>query len=96
MEKAGHKVWISTSRPFHSVRYVELWLKKQGLSGHDFYPIGPRGSKSTLQCDAVVDDAPEQVRDSVLAGKRGFLYSRPWNINLHIKGATRILSLKEI
>lgn len=96
LESIGHKVWIATSRPRRSTKYVEMWLKKQGLATYDFYPLGPYRSKSSLSCDALVDDAPEQIRECVRTGKIGLLYTRPWNADVNISGAIRVETLSDI
>jgi hypothetical protein len=92
----GHEVYVVTSRPQRLMDSVGLWLLFNRIPYDRFLPIGPKVLKVSVPCDALVDDAPEQVDAFVRAGRQGFLYERPWNLRSSLKKAIRIDSLAKV
>jgi hypothetical protein len=85
-----------TSGPTRHRPEIESWLEAHNLSFDEFYSLGPRESKTVVTADALVDDAPDAVNSFIWTGRRGFLYSQPWNKNARIRNSIVIRSLLDI
>lgn len=96
LKKSGHKIVIATCRPSRSAHLVVKWLRKTGITYDSFHSLGPYRSKAELDCDVLVDDAPQQIIRMVERGKEGLLYTQPWNASLKIPKAIKIDRLAEI
>lgn len=92
----GFQVCIVTSRPLRSIIYVKQWLTKVGINYDEFCSLSPQQSKIVIKADALVDDAPEQIRDFIRVGRTGFLYKQPWNRSVKIPKAILVNGLSEI
>jgi len=89
-------ICIATSRPLRSIQYVKQWLDKMEICYDEFYSLGPYKLKANTTIDALVDDAPDQIRRFVHTGRIGFLYKQPWNKKAKIRKAIVIDSLDDI
>jgi 5'(3')-deoxyribonucleotidase len=96
LQRLGFAIWIVTSRPQRLMDSVGLWLLFNRVPYDRFYPLGPRVLKAVVSCDALVDDAPEQVGSFTQGGRVAFLYDRPWNQRQIAKEIIRIRSLVEV
>ena len=96
LRKNGIQVFVVTSRPLRSINFVEKWLALQKIPYDQFFAIGPYRSKSEIEADALVDDAPDQVREFIQAGRTGFLYVQPWNKNAKVRKAVIVKSVSEV
>ena len=92
----GFMIYIATSRPKRSVVFVEKWLNHLRFPRDGFFALGPLEDKTNIPSDALVDDAPEQVERFILSGRKGFLYSQPWNRTVNIPNAISIRSFDEL
>jgi hypothetical protein len=90
------KIIVATSGPYRHLEFVKNWLSHNKIEYDDFCSVGPRGSKVSLDADALVDDAPEIVRAFISKKRTGFLYSQPWNIRTNIANAIVVRSLREV
>ena len=52
------------------------WLKRYGLGG---YPIVFSWEKHKIEGDALVDDAPHNLRDFEITGRPGICFTQPYN-----------------
>ncbi len=96
LKNSGHNIAIATCRPIRSANLVLKWLRKNGIPFDSYHPLGPYKSKSELNCDALIDDAPDQINQIIDNGKNGFLYLQPWNISSSVHKAVKIQTLPEI
>ena len=90
------RIVIVTSGPSRHRSEIESWLGANDLPFDEFHNLGPRGSKTSAMADALVDDAPEAISSFISTGRRGLLYSQPWNKNVKIKNAIVVRSLRDI
>lgn len=90
------QVLIVTSRPLRSSDFVRNWLLNNNIPYDEFYSIGPYRLKSEINADALVDDAPEHMRDFVRHGRTGFLYAQPWNRNVKAEKIIRVKSVGSV
>ena len=96
LKNSGCSIIIATCRPTRSARLVVKWLAKNGINYDCFQALGPYRSKAEIECDMLVDDAPQQIIRIIERGGIGFLYAQPWNAGSHIPKAITIQSLSEI
>ena len=96
LQELGQQVLISTSGPLRRMQFVREWLEVNGLLHGNFFPLGPNVPKVSLECDALVDDAPEQIGWFIEKHRIGFLYEQPWNLNAAVQGAIRIKSVHDL
>jgi 5'(3')-deoxyribonucleotidase len=87
---------IVTSGPSRHRSEIESWLEAHNLAFDEFHNLGPSGSKTSVMADALVDDAPEAISSFISTGRRGFLYSQPWNKSVKIKNSIVVRSLRDI
>lgn len=92
----GFQVLVVTSRPLRSSNLVRNWLSNNNIPYDEFHSIGPYRSKSEIDADALVDDAPEHIQDFVQHGRTGFLYAQPWNRNVRIEKAIDVKTIGEV
>jgi 5'(3')-deoxyribonucleotidase len=96
LQRLGFVIWVVTSRPQRFMDSVGLWLLFNRVPYDRFCPLGPKVPKAVVSCDALVDDAPEQVGGFIQDSRVAFLYDRPWNRGPISKGIIRIRSLVEV
>jgi len=96
LKKSGFHVVIATSRPLRSINWVKKWLAWQKIPYDEFFAFGPYRSKTEIGTDALVDDAPDQIREFVRIGKTGFLYIQPWNRNVKMKKAIPVTNIGDV
>jgi 5'(3')-deoxyribonucleotidase len=96
LQKIGFEIYIATAIPLRLVSYVKQWLTKQKIPYAKFFHIQRNYSKSNIEADALVDDAPEEVRNFMRSGGQGFLYLQPWNATARIPGAILVNSLDDV
>ena len=96
LRENGFKIYIATSRPKRLTDCVLQWLDKRKISYDSFFPLGPRQLKTNIDADALVDDAPEQIREFVRAGRVGFIYDQPWNIKVKIGKTIRVKKIDDV
>lgn len=94
--RESNHITIATCRPIRSANLVLKWLKKNEIPFDYYQCLGPYRSKSELECDVLIDDAPNQITRMINKGKRGFLYLQPWNISSNIDKVVKIRHLKEL
>ncbi|MGO9646360.1 MAG: 5' nucleotidase, NT5C type [Candidatus Bathyarchaeia archaeon] len=90
------RIVLVTCGPLRHRSDMESWLQVHELSSSEFVCLGPRGSKATVAADALVDDAPDSLSSFISTGRRGFLYSQPWNKNHILPNAIVIERLFDI
>jgi len=78
------------------IPYVKQWLGKLQISHNKFFHCTKKCSKSDIQAEALVDDAPEEVQSFLRSGRQGFLYSQPWNLAAKIQGAVLVRNMDDI
>ncbi len=96
LRKNGFQVFVVTSRPLRSINSVKKWLARQKIPYDEFHAIGPYKSKSEIEADALVDDAPDQISEFIRTGRTGFLYAQPWNRNVKVKRAVIIKNISDV
>ena len=94
--KNGFYIIVATSRPLRSSNLVKKWLVWQKIPYDKFFALGPYKSKSEIGTEALVDDAPDQIREFVRKGKTGFLYTQPWNKDIMVKRAILVKSIDDV
>lgn len=92
----GFKIHIATARPLRSRTFVTNWLERMRIQYDDFHSLGPYRFKAEIPCDALVDDAPEQIERFVRDGRVGFLYKQPWNSEAKIVKSITIQNLDKL
>lgn len=92
----GFKIYIATSRPKRLTECVLKWLNKMNIVYDQFFSLGPREPKTRISADALVDDAPEQIRAFVRTDRVGFIYDQPWNVKARIRKAIRVRKTDDI
>lgn len=96
LRENGFGVIVATSRPKRLTDCVVDWLRMMHIDYDSFYALGPRRTKTVINADALVDDAPEQIGEFVRAGRKGFIYSQPWNVNVKVRKAIRIDKIDDL
>jgi len=96
LRESSLEIMVATSGPKRRTDFVQEWLRANRLPFDEFYALGPNVLKAKLQGQALVDDAPEQIKSFVEDRRVGFLYSQPWNIGAFVKDAIRISSIREV
>jgi len=96
LRENGFKIYIATSRPKRLTECVLKWLDKMNIVYDQFFSLGPRELKTRISADALVDDAPEQIRAFVRADRVGFIYDQPWNVKARIRKAIRVRKTDDI
>lgn len=96
LRNSGFRVIVATSRPKRLTDCVVKWLRKMNIDYDSFYSLGPSKTKSEIHADALVDDAPEQIREFVRMGRTGFICNQPWNTDAKIGGAIRISKVDDV
>lgn len=96
LRKNGFQIFIVTSRPRRSIDFVREWLSMNEIPFDEFHSIGPYASKTKIDTDALVDDAPEHIQQFVETGKTGFLYEQPWNRSAKIECAVTVESVSDV
>jgi 5'(3')-deoxyribonucleotidase len=96
LRDSGFKIHIATARPLRSRTFVMNWLEHMRIQYDSFHSLGPYRYKAEIVCDALVDDAPEQIEKFVEDGRVGFLYEQPWNSEAKIPKSIRIQNLEEL
>ena len=91
--KIGFEVYVATAVPLRLTPYVKQWLKKTRFPYSEFFHCAKECSKSGIQAEALVDDAPEEIKCFIRSGRQGFLYLQPWNINIRISKAIAVRNL---
>lgn len=90
------EIHIVTQRPLRSIRFVKKWLSKMKINYDGFHSLGPYRSKTEVPVDALVDDAPNEIRKFVKMGRMGFLYKQPWNRKIRISKAIFVNNIGEV
>lgn len=96
LRQNGFQVFVITSRPLRSIDLVQKWLAHNKIPYDKFYPIGTYRSKTEIEANALVDDAPEEIRDFVQLGRIGFLYVQPWNRKVKVGKAVVVESVSDV
>jgi len=94
--KIGFDIYVATAIPLRLIPYVKQWLRKKQVPYSKFFHCPKECSKSDIQAEALVDDAPEEVKSFIRSGRQGFLYLRPWNTNVNISRAIVVRNLDDI
>jgi 5'(3')-deoxyribonucleotidase len=92
----GFQILVVTSRPLRSIDSVKKWLALKEIHYDEFHAIGPYKSKSKIEADALVDDAPDQINEFIRTGRIGFLYAQPWNRTDKIRKAVLVESVYDV
>lgn len=92
----GFTIYIATAIPLRLTSYVKQWLKKAQIPYDKFFHCSQEYSKSKIDAEALVDDAPEEVQSFIRSGRQGFLYSQPWNFTAKIPGAIRVRNIDHV
>ena len=95
-QEIGFEIYIATAIPLRLVSYVKQWLTKEKIPYAKFFQIQRNCSKSNIEADALVDDAPEEVHNFLRSGRQGFLYLQPWNATARISGAILINNIDDV
>jgi len=95
-QKIGFEIYVATSTPLRLIPYVKQWLKKSQIPHSKFFHCAKECSKSDIQAEALVDDAPEEVRNFLRSGRQSFLYLQPWNFTSKISGAILVRNMDDI
>jgi 5'(3')-deoxyribonucleotidase len=93
LRKVGVKIIVATSGPSRHLPFVKRWLTFRRLK---YDTLCNTSDKSTLEGDAIIDDAPEEARGFAATGRPAFLYDRPWNRTFDSPGITRIQRLQQM
>ena len=96
LRDSGFKIHVATARPMRSRTFVMNWLELMRIQYDGFHSLGPYRYKAEISCDALVDDAPEQIERLVQDGRVGFLYKQPWNCKTKIPKSITIWNLDEL
>jgi 5'(3')-deoxyribonucleotidase len=96
LRDSGFKIHVATARPLRSRTFVMNWLELMRIQYDGFHSLGPYRYKAEISCDALVDDAPEQIERFVQDGRVGFLYKQPWNCKTKIPKSITIRNLDEL
>lgn len=96
LRQKGHSISIATCRPIRSKDSVIKWLAKNCITYDSFHSLGPYRNKVDVDFEVLVDDVPEQIALSIQKGRRGILYSQPWNLTSNIHKAERINHLSDL
>lgn len=94
-----HDIVIITRRPRGAIAATLSWLGKNGVLPSEVLILHDNGPKSAVSCDWYVDDSPDIVEELFRAGKRVYVFDRPWNQNLPPEvegGVTRVLDWDEL
>jgi len=95
-QKIGFKIYIATATALRLVPYVKQWLSKEQIPYNRFFHCHKNCSKSDIEAEALVDDAPEEVQSFLRSGRQGFLYSQPWNSAAKISGAILVKNIDDV
>jgi 5'(3')-deoxyribonucleotidase len=95
-QEIGFEIYIATAIPLRLVSHVKQWLIKEEIPYSKFFHIQQNCSKSNIKAEALVDDAPEEVRNFLRSGGQGFLYLQPWNATARIPGAIFVNNLDDV
>jgi len=95
-QKIGFEIYIATAIPLRLVSYVKQWLAKEQIPYTKFFRSHRNCSKSDIEAEALVDDAPEEVQSFLRSGRQGFLYSQPWNSAAKISGAILVKNIDDV
>lgn len=94
--KIGFDIYVATAIPLRLIPYVKQWLRKKKVPYSKFFHCPKECSKSDIQAEALVDDAPEEVQSFIRSGRQGFLYLQPWNTNVNISRAIVVRNLDDV
>lgn len=89
-------IYVATAVPLRLIPYVKQWLKKMRVPYSNFFHCPKERSKSKIQAEALVDDAPEEIRSFIRSGRLGFLYLQPWNTHVSISKAILVRNLDDV
>jgi len=92
----GFNIYIATAVPLRLTLYVKKWLKKMQLPYEKFFHCSHEYSKSKIDAEALVDDAPEEIQSFIRSGRQGFLYLQPWNFTAKIPSAIRVRNIDHV
>jgi len=95
-QKIGFDIYVATAVPLRLTPYVKQWLKKMHVPYSKFFHCRKEYSKSGIEAEALVDDAPEEIKCFIRSGRQGFLYLQPWNININISKAIVVRNLDDV
>mgnify|MGYP001116753951 CR=1 FL=1 len=96
IQKIGFEIYVATAAPLRLIPYVKQWLKKVQIPHNKFFHCHKGCSKSDIQAEALVDDAPDEVQSFVRCGRQGFLYLQPWNSTAKILGAILVRNIDDV
>lgn len=96
IKSLGYHISIVTSRPIRSRPFVIKWLSTNDIHHDELIFLGPYSSKSIIDNDFLVDDAPEHVIQFISTGRIGFIYSQPWNAGIDGRNIIRLNSIQEV
>lgn len=94
LREAGHAVEVVTHRPANAVPDTIAWLglfqkPEAGVVFDGIHILTNGQRKSTVGVEVLIDDKPSNIEDVVGHGKRGILFSQPWNTGAKPAGSLR-------
>jgi hypothetical protein len=95
-QEIGFEIYVATLTPLRLIPYVKLWLKKSKIPHNKFFHCTKGCSKCDIQAEALVDDAPEEIKSFLRSGRQGFLYLQPWNSTAKISGAILVRNIDDV
>lgn len=80
----GNELVIVTHRPARATPDTVDWLSlyMKGLP-YELVILSNGEPKTTVKWDVLIDDKGSNIRTAAEAGRRGILFSRPWNTKAH-------------
>lgn len=79
MKDMGHSLEVITHRPENAVADTIAWLALLNFSWSGVHILSHGESKTSVKVDALVDDKASNVDAFANIGRKGVLFSRPWN-----------------
>lgn len=77
LRELGHKIHYISAQPNQLCELLTLeWLQNEVIY---YDSVHFTQEKWRIECDAYVDDSPEQLRNYTTNGKLAFKYMQPWN-----------------
>ncbi len=95
-QKIGFEVYIAASSPSRLKAYVKEWIEELEIPHNGFFHCAENRSKSDIKAEALVDDAPEEIKRFQCPGRQAFLYLQPWNSRAKISDAILVNNIDEV
>ncbi len=79
LHEMGYSLSVVTHRPRSTTKDTIAWLDYINLPFDEVHILSDGEPKSSVSGDILIDDKPENMTDWHDHGRRGVLFSQPWN-----------------